>query len=351
MEVNLNNYQVWISDYYDGSLSDAEEKKLLHFLELNPDLMHEFNSFGRLTLYPDISIRIDKASLKKELDNEDPEAIEHCAIALAENDLGPETEREFSSLLIRSEKARTEAETYKTLRLKPDNTIYPDKITLKRIPLRAGIAKYAFRIVASAAIVTLLISLSVLIPRQSENSYTYNSAYLLPFNNTNNIPESSAPLITPVLISKRQELKSINIKERGNKETAADIEEKRIIVAPDSQAFINNVKISAAPDHLALLSMIPAEAITDEDVPTDLSPRQFFAMNFRKHLLKEDVGNTDKLKAYEVADVSINGLNKLLGWDMQFEKEAGDDGKLASFRFTSQLIKLDHKNKNITDEL
>ncbi len=351
MEVNKNNYQVWISDYYDGSLSDTEEKMLYSFLELHTDLMDEFNSFSELVLHPDIAIRIDKASLKKDLQEENPDAIEYCALALSENDLSPEEVVEFTALLKHSEKARTELEVYKKIRLKPVSAQYPGKLSLKRIPVRAGIAKYAFRIIASAASIALLISLFTLLPRKTESIYSYNSAYLLPFNNTNDPSETIAPAITPVLISKRPQVRAINIKERPSEERSANIEEKRIITAPGNQAFIDNVKILNTSGPVSLLAMTPSEPIVDDYMDKDLSPRQFVAMNFRKHLLKEDVDNTDKLKVYEVADAGISGLNKLLGWEMQFEKEKAEDGKLASFKFTSQLLKLDHKNKNYTDEL
>ncbi len=353
MDINRNNYQVWISDYYDDALGEKEEKILFDFLEMNPELMAEFNSYGDLVLFPDISIRIDKTSLKKELQNEDPDAIEHCALALSENDLNPELEKEFTELLNRSSTARNELEIYKALRLKPEAAVYPDKISLKRIPLRAAAARYALRILASAASIALVISLYFILSGQQENSYTYNSAYLLPFNSTTELSETEAPVIASVLISKRPSVKAINIKERKNEDIQPEDEPKRVISAPDSKTFLTDVRIVDVTVAPALMAMGTSEepVMEDNETQENLSPRQFVAMNFRKLLLKEEDISTDKLKVYEVADASINGLNKLLGWEMEFEKEKTDDGRLASFKFTSQLLKLDHKNKNVTDEL
>lgn len=353
MEININNYQVWISDYYDGALKEDEEKMLFDFLEMNPALMAEFNSYGDLVLFPDISISIDKSSLKKELQNDDPDAIEHCALALSENDLSPELESEFTELLGRSAMARKELEIYKALILKPEAAVYPGKISLKRIPFRAAVSKYAFRIIASAASIALVISLYFLLPGRQETTYTYNSAYLLPFNSTTGHPETETPVISSVLISKRQSVKTINIEERKKEELPLYAEPKRLITVPDSKTFLAEVKIVDKADDPSLFAMATSEEPVLEDYKPEnnLSPRQFVAMNFRKLLLKEEDISTDKLKVYEVADASINGLNKLLGWEMEFEKEKSDDGRLASFKFTSQLLKLDHKNKNVTDEL
>ncbi len=323
MEINRNNYQVWVSDYHDGALGEDEEKILFDFLEMNPELMAEFNSYRDLVLFPDISIRIDKTSLKKELKNEDPDAIEHCALALSENDLSPELEKEFTELLSRSATAKKELEIYKALRLKPEAAVYPGKISLKRIPFRAAVARNALRIIASAASIALVISLYFILSDQQENTYTYNSAYLLPFNNTTELSETDAPAIASVLISQRPSVKTININERKNEDISLEAEPKHLISAPVSKNFLADVRIVDAANAPALMAMGTSEEPLMENDPynENLSPRQFVAMNFRKLLLKEEDISTDKLKVYEVADAGINGLNKLLGWEMEFEKE------------------------------
>ncbi len=47
MTITLENYIIYIVDYYDGILSPSEQKSLFAFLELNPALKEEFDSFGQ----------------------------------------------------------------------------------------------------------------------------------------------------------------------------------------------------------------------------------------------------------------------------------------------------------------
>lgn len=348
MEINKHNYQIWISDYYDGSLSDSDIKVLHSFLDLNPDLRDEFNSYEELVLHPDISIRIDKDSLRKDLDSENTDAIEHCALALSENDLEPDLESEFKELTSHSEKAKSEATIYSSLKLVPDNTSYPDKVRLKRIPYRLGFAKTAIRVLAVAASLALIISLSVLLPREAENNFSYNTAYLLPFNSGEQLSESENRGHSSIINAGLAELKEIKLTERPAEVILPEQSTRQDIVVGES-SYLNRVSLASISSPETLIAMKQAESVMPVNTKQDLSPRQFFAMNFRKHLLQEDVDNTDKLKVYEVADVSIDGLNKLLGWDMVFEKERTEDGRLASFKFTSQLLNLDHKSKKVAD--
>ena len=349
MEINKNNYQVWITDYYDGSLSESAITMLNAFLDRNPELRDEFNSYGELVLHPDISIRIDKDSLRKDLGSENKDAIEYYALALSENDLDAEMVLEFGELEKNSEMARSEAAIYSSLKLNPGNTAYPDKSRLKRIPYRSGFAKNAVRVLAVAASLALLVTLSLLLPREAESNFTYNNAYLLPFNSSSQLPENKSPGHLSLVNPGRVTLKEITINQRNNEAKLFAEETKREVISVDESPFLSGVSLTTRPASPSLVAMKNASPVSTDITDQGLSPRQYIAMNFRKHLLKEDVNNTNRLKAHEVADVSIDGLNKLLGWDMSFEKEKTEEGRLTSFKFSSQLLNLDHKFKKVAD--
>jgi hypothetical protein len=66
MNINRNNYEVYIIDYFDGKLDPVQTAELMYFLSQNPDLEYEFNAFENLKM-PESQIKFnDKEVLKKE---------------------------------------------------------------------------------------------------------------------------------------------------------------------------------------------------------------------------------------------------------------------------------------------
>lgn len=353
MGINRNNYQVWITDFYDGLLSDSQQAIMHRFLDLNPDLKDEFDSYGDLVLHPDISIRLDKSSLKKELSKPDPELLEYCAIALSENDMDREQEEEFLALTEQSDKAASVVSIYSNIKLLPGDIVYPNKLKLKRIPFRFGVVKVTGRAIAIAAAAAILISIAIFLPKQNKVPDTYNTAYLLPFNNGGELSEN--PVLTaykPVFLKTNSiPVERVSLPDKDVEEALAVEKPERIIIALEKSTFRNKVDITIPDEPLQLLAMSETETMGQGYLDDKFSPRQFVAMNFRKLFLKEEIEDASKIKVYEVADAGINGLNKLLGWEMQFEKEKTEEGRLSSYKFSSQLLNLNRKAKNITDDL
>jgi hypothetical protein len=65
----------------------------------------------------------------------------------------------------------------------------------------------------------------------------------------------------------------------------------------------------------------------------------FIARTFREKILKTNDQEKGKLKAYEIADAGILGLNKLFGWKMSLRKNKNEKGEIKSFYFSSKLLK------------
>jgi hypothetical protein len=89
--------------------------------------------------------------------------------------------------------------------------------------------------------------------------------------------------------------------------------------------------------------MTPLE-VEEETYPG--SPREFIAKSFRQIILNDKNATTERVKPIELADATVTGINKLLGWEMKLEKKSDDSGTLNSISFASQLIKFEHNIKN-----
>ena len=52
MEINRNNYEVWLTDFMDGKLSATRTEELMSFLDQNPNLKEEFEGLETIILKP-----------------------------------------------------------------------------------------------------------------------------------------------------------------------------------------------------------------------------------------------------------------------------------------------------------
>lgn len=69
MEININNYESFIIDYFDNNLGPLETAQLLIFLESNPDLKNEFEGLDSMIIKSSSDCTYDfKESLKQPAD-------------------------------------------------------------------------------------------------------------------------------------------------------------------------------------------------------------------------------------------------------------------------------------------
>ncbi len=353
MEINRNNYQIFITDFYDGNLSHIEEDALIRFLDENPDLRAEFDDFNTFPLHPDISLRVDKNGLKRDLRHLNSENLETYAIAITENDIEDDQAQEIKMILESTSEGRKLLSDYSRIKLVSQDITYPDKKSLKRIPVKKNRYRILINGLSAAASVALIISLFLII----RNNPNYGNG---PFSATVPLNINKTLLKTEIDGNKRLishlrgnrilfELPAGDIL-RENSEQPAVPERDALYISPLNEKSIINIPLQ---DQQYILASVTFAKIPD--VPEtgagirNLSPRQFIARNFRKYVLEEDIDNIEKLKTHEMADGGIRGVNKLLGWEMALEKEKAENGNLTSYKFTSQLINFDHRIKKEAD--
>jgi hypothetical protein len=66
--------------------------------------------------------------------------------------------------------------------------------------------------------------------------------------------------------------------------------------------------------------------------------RRFISSTFRQKVLKEEAFSDDKIRPFELARASVDGLNRLLDWEMEFKETLDDSGELKSVYFSSTLL-------------
>jgi hypothetical protein len=261
MEININNYESILIDYFDGNLNALEVAEVLLFLEQHPEINNEFETFG--TLPQTESVIIDesfKSNLKKLNENKSlsEKSFNELIISQIEGDCSA-NENEAINKLIEGNKSLTLLKsTFLLTKLVPDLSIkYPNKIALKR---KEAVVFYLTRRFSAAAAILLLTSLLFLLYRNAnKNNDTVELAQVKQIE----IPVTQELL--PNTYDKNVIAGNINLKseEKVDKKIAL-IQEKKILKPIEIED--NNI-------HKTILNTIPSKtlaSIENSDVENQL---------------------------------------------------------------------------------
>lgn len=133
MNIHRQNIELKFFDYLEGNLSVEEIKELFLFLEKNPDLKSQFDSYLNTKLSPDTSIHFNKKdSLKKPAEDE-IDSFELLCIRFIENDLNADEKLVLLNQISESHEKQKIFDLYQKTVLKTENTFeYSNKELLKK---------------------------------------------------------------------------------------------------------------------------------------------------------------------------------------------------------------------------
>ncbi len=351
MIINRQNYQIWITDHYDGQLDDFQTDVLMDFLERNPDLKSEFEDLADLVLKPDNDDTFNTTSLLRTPDELTNEQVEHYAIALSENDLNERQKQEITELQKTDPRFREYIGVYEKIRLKPDKIVYPDRSSLLKIPDRRRVIRIIVNSVSAAASIAIITGLFAIFNQQVDepaNDYFAQDTRIL--EEPGQKGEENAPLLDltnemPRYIVAKTDL---NVAEPVSapeiiKTEPLSIPMRALIQIPPIAAK-ENIRLDQTQIQYLLAEIELYQISLPDDMidKTNLSVREFLAYQFRKQILQDEDPDIENLKAWEIADAGIKGANLLLGWNMELEAKKNEEGQLENISFTSELIKFDH---------
>ena len=351
MIINRQNYQVWITDYFDGLLDEFQTGLLTDFLDHNPDLRSEFEEYPGLVMHPLPQESYNATSLFRTAGELTNEQIEHLSIAFCENDLDTEQRKEIAELRKTDPRFNESISTYEKMHLRPDSTVFPGKKSLFRIPDNRKRTRLIIRSLSAAASLTVLAGLFMIFNgRTGDNNHELLAGYQQQQMNENNKTAKSflsEPFQSrPELVKPDRDIPSAKLLASDKtiiREQKAEPRKTIISIRPLSFKKEISLDKTQKPFLLAQTDRYPeppAPAVNE------MSVKEFLSYQFRKQILAQENPPAENLKAWEIADAGIRGFNKVLGWDMKLQADKNTEGKLENISFTSQMVKFDHKSKN-----
>jgi len=354
MIINRQNYQIWITDYYDGQLDDFQAEVLMDFLADNPDLMPEFEEYKGLFLSPDEQSKFDKSELLRTPEQLTNEQVEHFSIALCENDLNEKQKPEIIELKKSDPRFRKIIGIYEKIRLEADNTIYPEKSSLLKIPQSRRITGIILTALSIAASIAVMTGLYLIFDQQQAVSIDDSTltAYS-PEEESGQASQEKTPRLdltdeTPRHLSTRTDMQlagTVKTSEIMKDENTTGQKETWIPLSHLPIREEINLDNKQVPYLLAVIKPYDIVLPPESADTAQMSIREFLAYHFRKQILDEEDPGIEHLRAWEIANAGIKGVNSLLGWNMDLQTGETEDGKLKNISFTSELIKFDHKSR------
>jgi len=175
MEININNYEVFVIDFIDGKLNEIDTANLFAFLNQNPTLKAEFDLLNNESnSIPLETISFDSSSLLKPT-NIDVSQYAEKLIGLIENDLSNTEKDVLLSEINKYPELKNEHQLFLKTKLVADtNIVYKNKESLTQKPFR--IIPLFTRISAIAALFIAVIIIIYFINNNSNNQVANNEA-------------------------------------------------------------------------------------------------------------------------------------------------------------------------------
>ncbi|MGI5914075.1 MAG: hypothetical protein ACOX5K_05055 [Bacteroidales bacterium] len=362
-----NNYEIWIIDWIEGNLGEAEEARLMAFLEKNPDIKEEADLLLKTRITAVDLQMSNKELLKKDIADLDMSQIDLLSVSYLENDISAEQSAELQKCIETNSEAKERFSRIQKLKLKPTGEQFKNKRSLKRIGLPGKISRIVTVTAAAAAILifVLLYPISLREPKVQET--------FLSENQDTNVPPAAPS----------EALKTI-----GAPTTTAEIDEA---TDNESSEVLSKMVAEAETEPLA---NVRTEIISDTYIvyeygipPIEIDLGQTLAANimaaesgnlrqsytakpkmdypydergpveklvvrlFRKKVLNEEIPSNYPIRGYEYAEAWIATLNKVWETEMALTKNTNEDGEVESVNFTAGLIKFNAKVRNYGEGL
>jgi len=361
MVPDRTNYEIWLIDYLEGTLDPLQAEQLMYFLNKNPDLKEEFNEITNYSIKPGNDSFSRKNNLLKSVSDIGESQFEYLCIAASENDISDAQAAELEEIMDEKPEKRNTFELIQKLKLAAPEVPYREKHKLRKLTAAGRIIRLSAIGLSAAAAISAL----VILFNSRENNTTVNNPALLAGNSKKSDSVVSNPvkifankvvskvkekgivalnIISPLQKTISDEMKSFNSGSSGIDSSAGNAVIRPVIISKID--FRQNVNLGERSLSGTLVA-INIHEINNSASEENGGFNEFIARTFRKKILKSNNPEQGHLKAYEIADAGINGLNKLLGWQMSLQKTKDTKGEVRSVYFSSRLLKFNAPVKKV----
>jgi hypothetical protein len=353
MKPDRTNYEIWLIDYLDGNLDPGQVNDLMAFLDENPDIKEEFYELTKYNIRPADDTFLHKKDLKRSLSEISQSQFEYLCIAALENDLSDPQAAELEEIIAGNPEKRKTFELVRKLKLVAPEVTYTKKHKLRKLTTVQHVIQLSVIGLSAAATVAMMISLYTISVKKNiietpglavaNIKDTITIMINPPETALRNIPvKKTAAEASPVSSPATAQTSGRNATGLDHPvPVVSDSSTGRSLIRPvllSKIEFKTSVTLSEGT-FTGNLASINMPVINTSETSQSHSLNGFIARTFREKILKTNDQEKGNLKAYEIVDAGILGLNKLFEWNMSLRKNKNAKGEIKSFYFDSKLLK------------
>lgn len=361
MNINRKNYEAYFLDYRENNLSAEQVAELMVFLEENPDLKVEFETFENITLQPELEISFSKKeALKKSTiistKNINSDNIDELLVANLEGDISEKEREELTTFMELNPKAKLESNIYRSTLLKPDlSIIYADKESLKK---RGVFLLYRTQMIYGLSVAaTIIILLGVYFgflnrPLEQTDEIRYSNLNRLEIIEPEINIEKSVVAEIPQKNNVSSKVQIIhNIPETTGYDpkvlalTEMDVYGiKTIDISGERPVFGQTIMFRQTTSDEFILASIDDPVVVEDQKPNKSFFKRFIAGMTNKLI------DVEKPKNKSFLEYTIDGYNFMADRDVEVDKEMDENGKVVAYKVNGENISLGRGGKNGTAE-
>ena len=348
MKPDRSNYETWLIDWLDGTLTTQQTDELMTFLEANPDIREEADSIMLARISSPNDSYKGKETLQRSSADLLSSQVEYLSALYLEGDLSTEQEADLRQNIENNQENRIIFNKVQRTKIAAPIVHYRNKNKLKRITVATRVVRISAIVLSAAAVLVFLIVNHMFMPWPAAE----------PSSMVATLTPGTIYLTQPIIIKDRNTLQTLprvrkSVVSAGSEISSPQTSEPVVIqtlndsITPIARMEVpgsisyNSLPIINIPSEYTGIPLVSSVIGHSEPAYDDERSRlsKFIARTFRGKILKEKKINEEPLKSYELAEAGIEGLNKLLGWQMALVKTNDQAGELKSVYFSSKLLK------------
>jgi len=338
MDINLNNYELYLIDYFDGILEGETKIAVERFLVDNPDIAQEAQQLTRLKLNPLASSYKHKSKLLKSkhllagVENE----FDYLCIASLEKDLDQGEKLALEAAIKKNPQRAIELQQFQTSKLKSDLSItFKHKAKLKRHTVFGFTRRILYTASSAAAVLLILISLFNYMSSLSEVQQIRELA-----NTVETIPiEKSAP-VNPIKSESVEETNNYLVDPNANSNNRDEQVVLREEITDDTHE-LDSQKSQSIPSYIKPIDAID---IAKKGIPNSNKELLAFQMPIIDNYLEQEKpdieGSSRTIGLFEIAQMGISKLASTTGKNLSLQAQKDNNGKFNRIEFETNLFAL-----------